>query len=97
MKHKQSRSRKAGVIGMAWYRPQQWQRLRQVSADMENLEENYHEWLVVASARFREMQEQGFDIRKVDLDVEDLVEWCEQKGRPVDGHARAEYALEKTR
>ncbi len=83
------------MIGLAWYRPGQWQRLRQGSADVEVLEESYDEWLEVASARFREAQELGLDIRKVDVDVEDVVEWCKQRGRPVDGDARAGYVAEK--
>lgn len=95
MKHKQSRNKKAAAIGMAWYRPQQWHRLRQVSADVEQLEESYYEWLSLASARFRDLQELGLNIRKVDVDVEDLLEWCKQRGRRVDGEARVLYVTEK--
>jgi hypothetical protein len=67
-----------------------------VSADAETLEASYHEWLLLASARLRDLQESGIDIRKVDVDVEELVEWCKQRERPVDGDARAEYAAERT-
>ena len=95
MKHKRSRSRKAAVIGLAWYRPEQWQRLRQVSADGEDLEESYFEWVSVASARFQEAQELGVDIRKVDVDVEDLVEWCKRRGLPLDGEARVSYVIDR--
>lgn len=90
MKHQQKQET-APIVGVAWYRPQQWQRLRQISADVEQLEESYHEWLVVASAHFRELQESGFNVRKVDVDVEDLVEWCKQRGRPLNGEARVDY------
>lgn len=96
-KHKQSRSRAGSVVGFAWYRREQWQRLRQVSADVEELEESYHEWLATASTRFRQLQELGFNIRRADVDVEDLVEWCKQQGRPVDGAARADYVAEGLR
>ncbi len=83
------------MIGLAWYRPEQWHRLRQVSADVEKLEESYYEWLSLASARFREAQQLGINIRKVEVDVEDLLEWCKQTGRSVDGEARAMYVTEK--
>jgi len=68
-----------------------------VSADVEELEESYHEWLATASTRFRQLQELGFNIRRVDVDVEDLVEWCKQQGRPADGAARADYVAEGLR
>ena len=32
---------------------------------------------------------------KVEVDVEELLEWCRQQGRPVDAAARAEFAAEK--
>jgi hypothetical protein len=36
------------VTGVAWYRAEQWQRLREVAADVENLEENHEAWLQTA-------------------------------------------------
>ena len=33
------------VTGVAWYRPEQWQSLREASEDVENLEESYEAWL----------------------------------------------------
>jgi len=36
------------VTGIAWYRPEQWERLREVSEDVENLEETYEAWLETA-------------------------------------------------
>jgi len=95
VKHKRRRSKDARVIGMAWYRPEQWHRLRQGSADVEDLEEFYYEWLSIASARFQELRQLGLDIRKVDVDVEDLLEWCKGQGRRVDSEARALYVAEK--
>src|SRR6267154_1168773 len=36
------------VTGVAWYRPEQWERLREVSEDVENLDETYDAWLLTA-------------------------------------------------
>ena len=55
-----------------------------VSADAEDLEESYHEWLLLASARLRELQETGIDVRKVDVDVEGLA-GVVQASRPACG------------
>ncbi len=41
------------VVGMAWYRREQWPMLRAVSADADKLEESYDEWVEYASRQFR--------------------------------------------
>ena len=78
---------------MAWYRPGQWTPLRAVSADGERLEASYEEWLSFASAQLRDLQAHGLQVEKIDVEVAALVRWCNSQGRPVDGEARAEYAM----
>ncbi len=77
---------------MAWYRPDQWTLLRALSADRDELEDTYEEWLAAASKQLRELQARGLRVRKIDVEVAALVRWCNQQGRAVDGAARAEYA-----
>lgn len=33
----------------------------------------------------------GVKLVKVPVDVTELVSWCRQRGKPIDGDARAEY------
>ena len=42
------------VSGVAWYHPEQWQRLREVSEDVDNLEETYDAWLKTAERLIRD-------------------------------------------
>ena len=83
------------VTGIAWYRPEQWQRLREVSADGQELEQTHAEWLAVATKTLTDLEREGFSVRKVDVDLEELLTWCGQKGMPVDGRARASFAQHK--
>jgi D-sedoheptulose 7-phosphate isomerase len=80
------------AFGIAWFRPEQWDRLREISADRDGLEETYDEWLTGACRRFAEMTEGGLPLRKVDVDVEHLAEWCAQRNVPVNGESRSQYA-----
>ena len=80
------------VTGCAWYRAEQWQRLREISADRDELEENYEEWVSNAEKSLREIRKTGLYIEKVDVDVEKLLAWCRAQGREVDGETRAQYA-----
>lgn len=83
--------------GVAWYDRNQWERLRQVAADAEVLEESYEGWLAMAERGIRELEETGMIIERVPVNAEDLIAWCNEQGRPIDGPARAEFAAREFR
>jgi hypothetical protein len=82
------------VVGVAWYSPSQWARLRQVSADPGQLEQTYLEWLTTYERTTRHLAAKGLRLRKVPVDVGELEKWCHERNKPNDGDARAEYVLE---
>ena len=77
---------------MAWYRRDQWDLLRAMSADGQSLEQTYDEWVAFASKQVRDLESKGFEVHKIEVEMGALTRWCESEGRPVDGDARAEYA-----
>lgn len=79
------------VLGVAWYRREQWNRLLEASADRDELEENYDDWLRTAEGTVKELKRMGTAVVKVDIDVNKLVAWCMVGNRTLDGTARAEY------
>lgn len=85
------------TFGIAWFRPEQWQRLRDVSDDVDVLEATHAEWLLQAIRMLKKLRRKGLAVQKVDVDVEDLVAWCNAAGRSVDGSARADYAAHQMR
>lgn len=85
------------VAECAWYRAEQWERLREVAADQETLGETYEEWVANAERAVREMRRAGIHAEKVEVDVEELLAWCKARNRDVDGEARAQYAAEMLR
>ena len=78
-------------FGFAWYRPEQWSRLREVSADCEELEETFAEWEALAEQTLRSLRAQGMNVDKVMIDVEELLVWCKDRGLPVNASARSHY------
>ena len=84
-------------FGFAWYRPEQWSRLREVSADRAELEETFAEWESLAEQTLRSLQTQGMHIEKVMVDVEELLVWCKDRGLPVDASARSHYVTDLLR
>jgi hypothetical protein len=82
-------------VGLAWYRPEQWQRLREISVDRGELEDSYQEWLRNAEKAIRELNRNGIQSVKVPLEVEELLHWCQSQNLPVDAEARSRYVTEK--
>jgi hypothetical protein len=83
------------VVGVAWYRPEQWSLLRALAADPDKLEQTHAEWLALATKSMADLQKVGVLLEKFDVDVQELARWCEQKGLPLDGGARARFVTEK--
>jgi hypothetical protein len=82
------------VVAIAWYRADQWDRLRATSAVPDELEDTHAEWHDLAERKLKELRELGVNIERVEIDVDQLVTWCADRGRPVDGAARADHAAE---
>ena len=85
------------VVGFAWYRPDQWQRVRDISTDADNLEDNYEAWLRLAEEKLKELHASGLRVEKVNVDSERLIFWCNERGLDVNAQARSQYAAEKLR
>jgi hypothetical protein len=85
------------VVGVAWYRQEEWQRLLEVSQDRDDLETSYDEWAAAMPARMAEIEQAGFKPHKIEVAVDDLIAWCRSNGKLVDGAARADYVVHKLR
>ena len=102
MHRRRTTKRRAGApmktdLGVAWYKPEQWERLREISADANDLEATYDEWLRVAEEGLHHMREVGLRPERIEVDVEALWRWCRAHEYPVDAEARARYVAEQLR
>src|SRR5437867_4031847 len=82
-------------VGLGWYRPEQWTRLLEVSVDRDALEDTHAEWAKGAAEAMRELRARGVTVEKIDVEVEELVQWCLDRGLMVDSRARSNFAAEK--
>lgn len=83
------------TIGLAWYTRESWQRLVEVADDRETLHASFEDWKRQAVATALQLAGAGADYRKVYLDVDALVTWCRERGRPVNSAARAAYTSQR--
>ena len=82
------------LVGFAWYRPEQWQRVLEISADADDLHESYLEWFQSAEERLQELRSSGLRVEKVDVHSEALILWCNERGLEINGEARSRYVAE---
>jgi len=90
------REKQQGIVGVGWYRPEQWERLLEIVSDRDQLESTHEEWLENASRVFNFLKREGLPVVKMDINVEDLLAWCAKQGLAVNGDSRAKYVMEKT-
>jgi len=73
------------VTGIAWYRRDQWGRLRELAADPNKLEESYDDWLVGAQKTLVQIAVTGVRAQRVDVDVDGVgskdAQWTVPQGR----------------
>jgi hypothetical protein len=90
-RRKRDRKPPTAKFGVAWYKPEQWARLLEISQDRQDLEDTYAEWEAHAEDGLHRLAGQGLAPEKVIVDVEELLAWCNEKGIPVNGSSRSEY------
>ena len=85
------------VAGIAWYRRDQWTRLRELASDADKLEEAYENWLAGAQKTLVQLTVAGVRAQCVDIDLDELARWCRAEGRPLDSAARAAFVASRLR
>jgi hypothetical protein len=82
-------------LGIGWYRKEQWARLRSVSTDAKELETSYEDWVANAEKALLSLRAEGADAVKVDIDVEELIRWCQSKKMSVNAQSRSQFVAEQ--
>ncbi len=83
------------VTGVAWYKPEQYTRVRELSTDKDAMFESYEEWRVNAEDVCLKLLGEGVVIKKVEVDLDDMLAWCRLHGKDFNGAARSEYVSHK--
>ncbi len=75
------------ILAFTWYLEADYEKLLEVTDD-DDLPDDYHQWLVAARRALVKYKNRGFDPRRVYIDVDEYVEWCHSRERPVDAKSR---------
>jgi hypothetical protein len=89
--------RKKTVFGIGFYRRDQWPRLLETTDDRKELEDTYDEWKLNLVKSVKNLRALGPSPLKVDIDIEELVNWCKERDFKNVGASRAEFITDLLR
>jgi hypothetical protein len=70
---KKHRDSKTLIMGVSWYPPEQWDRLREIAEDKATFDTSYEASLVESEKKIQDLEAQGIRPIKVEVDVEALL------------------------
>ena len=83
------------ICSIPYYRKDQYDRLRKISIDKETFSISYDEMMTITKSKHKEMEKKGFKVVKIDVDIEELIEWCNSQNATLNPESRTRFALEK--
>jgi hypothetical protein len=86
------------VVGLAWYRAEDWSTLKAMVADGDQFHhDSYASWLAQGEKVERRLRKQGHVVKRIYIEPGVFRAWCLLKGLPMDVNARTQYASERVR
>lgn len=85
------------VIGVAWYLAKDWDDMRDLCSDRDEMHGSFEAWQRAAKQTERTLTAEGRTIVRVTIDPAEFAGWCAVRGRSMNGEARAEFVTEKAR
>ncbi|MCK5707591.1 MAG: hypothetical protein KAI43_08050 [Candidatus Aureabacteria bacterium] len=77
-------SDKKNLVGISWFRPEQWDTLRKISSEYGGFKETYEEWERSAASHYKKLKKLGFNVQKKYIDASKLHKWYEDSKTLID-------------
>jgi hypothetical protein len=85
---------RVSVVGIAWYKKEDYETLLSQFTDSDKLGSTYEEWLQDAERLLDQLRRNGHAFQKVYIDPKTFPAWCAARGLDIDSKARMEFASE---
>lgn len=82
------------IVGMVWYKPENFDRLMALFEDGQKLHRTYEHWLRDAERGRDHFQNLGMRVICVDIDPDEFPKWCSANGMKLNAAARNRFANE---
>lgn len=78
-------------LGIGCFKEAQYDELLKVSSDAENMNPTWEEWLKSKEKTKQELETQGKECVDVEVDLFELMNYCQKEGLQINGGSRAQY------
>ncbi|MGF1669564.1 MAG: hypothetical protein ACFCU6_03880 [Balneolaceae bacterium] len=85
------------VTGILWWKPEQWKKAKQMSSDSHVFDKTYQDWKESAERAFKNFQDLGIKVYKIEIELDELVKWCKEQKMPLDSKARSRFVSMKVK
>lgn len=76
------------IVGMSWYRREDYARILEVMEDAHVLHATHAEWLAAAEKTQKGIEAKGYRAFKAELRLDEFVAWCRNRGLNINADAR---------
>ncbi len=78
-------------LNFAVYKKEDWQKFLEIADDRQNLHDTWEEWYAEFSERKLMFVRQGYLVRDITIDLDDLIKYCKKHNVKNDGKTRSIY------
>jgi hypothetical protein len=79
----------------AWYRREDWLRIREIMDDGGQFPLNFDEWEKTAKRQLADTKSQGIIIKPVTLDPDEFLAFCNANGTSCSGEMRGKFVIDR--
>lgn len=85
------------IVGVCWYTPQDWARIKETATDSEIFENTFSEWEAMATKNIAVVRTAYPKATKVLVDADEFFAWCLVRGKGNNSETRSEFVSDKIR
>ena len=83
------------ILKFAYYQKKDWRRFRKIVNDKHKLHDSWEDWHTDFKKAKKQLASLGFEVEKVVVNLDDLIAYCKEKGKRIDGKARSAFVQEE--
>lgn len=80
------------ILGMVWYRAEDYDACRRIMSDQEKFHANYHLWRMDAETHEKRFRREGKTVVRAFIDPETFPDWCRARSLDINANARNQFA-----
>ena len=82
-------------INLAYYEKKDWKRFLEVIDDKESMHNTWKEWNKAYLKLKKKLTSQGFVVKDVIVNIDDLIVYCKIRGIKNNGKSRSQFVSKK--